>query len=419
MTRPFPCTTRTLSNGLRIYLIHKPGFVKSLFLCGFGAGGANIQEMQDGTLYKNPSGCAHFLEHQMFRLNGQDVTDAMSAMSASCNAFTAYDETAYYFTTSADPLPPLGLLLDFVQTLDITDQTVEKEKGIILSEYRMYDQSPDSRLMTETLRSLYTFDPLNTDILGTPQDIRNMTRQDLERFYAINYDPSKMILVGVTGRDPQEILDFVEKHEKAYPQKNTILSVPWHEPEPAAVHRKTHTLQLDVSAPYACVGFKLRPAGTPMENAKRDLIFNIWLDGTFSPLNPDYQTWLDERIITQTCGAEADLTSTHAYALFYAQSEKPRQFMDLAIRLAQEKKRLDPDTFEVLRRQNIASTIRLRDQFYALASQQLEAALHHVDFSEVMELPAKITYEDMTAVLDSLDFSEFTETVINPLKTES
>lgn len=417
MTRSISVHQRVLSNGLHIYLIHKPDFVKSLFMCGFGVGGTNIQEKQDGVLYKNPSGCAHFLEHQMFRLNGQDVTDAMSAMSASTNAFTAHNETAYYFTTSADPLPPLGLLLDFVQTLDITDETVEKEKGIILSEYRMYDQSADSRLMTETLKSLYEYDPLNTDILGTPEDIQNMKRQDLERFYAINYDPSKMILVGISGHDPEKIFQFVEEHEKNYPCKNHVQAIAWHEPEPLQPVRRQHTLQLDVSTPYACVGFKLKPQGTPLENARRDLVFNIWLDGTFSPLNPEYQKWLDERIITQTCGAEADLTPDHAYALFYAQSEKPRQFMELALRLAREKKPLPQETFEALKRQNIASGIRLRDQFHALATQQLEAALRHLDFETLMALPSQITWQDMADVLDSLDFSQYTETVINPLET--
>lgn len=405
----------TLSNGLRVFIIHKPGFVKSLFMCGFGVGGLNIREKQNDTIYTNPSGCAHFLEHQMFRLDGTDVSERMSAMSASANAFTSYEETAYYFSTSADPLGPLGLLLDFVQTLDITDASVEKEKGIILSEYNMYDQSPDSCLMTETLKSLYVNHPLNTDILGTPDDIANMSRENLERFYNINYDPSKMFLIGVTGRDPEPILEFIREHEENYPSKNNVVSVPWYEPEPETVARETYEFRRDVAIPYACIGFKFKPVDDVLRNAKRDLVFNIWLDGIFGPLNPEYQKWLDRRILTQVWGAEADLASDHAYALFYAQTEKPREFMDRVKELVKEKRPLDEKTFEVLRRQNVASSIRMRDQFQALACQQLDAAVKGLDFDAMLSLPMNITYEDMVEVLEGIDFSNYTETIINPL----
>ena len=62
------------------------------------------------------------------------------------NAFTSYGETAYYFSTSEDVREPLNLLLDFVQDLDISDASVEKEKGIIVSELNMYLQMSDNRL---------------------------------------------------------------------------------------------------------------------------------------------------------------------------------------------------------------------------------------------------------------------------------
>ena len=174
---------KTLPNGTRVVLIRKPGFSRSLFLAGFGTGGLYLQGNTAEGRRCFRSGAAHFLEHQMFRLNGRDVTDDMAAMQAGTNAYTAFEETAYYFSTTADPLPPLGLLLDFVQTLDITEASVEKEKGIILSEYDMYDQNPESRLLQETMNSLYHVYPLNTDILGTPQDIRDMSTEDLAVFY--------------------------------------------------------------------------------------------------------------------------------------------------------------------------------------------------------------------------------------------
>ena len=73
-------------------------------------------------------------------------------MQAQTNAFTSYTETAYYFQTTSDIEKPLALLLDFVENLDIDQQSVEKEKESILSEYNMYEQNPEQRLLMNTWR---------------------------------------------------------------------------------------------------------------------------------------------------------------------------------------------------------------------------------------------------------------------------
>ena len=96
-------------------------------------------------------------------------------------------------------IKPLKLLLDFVENLDVTNETIEKEKGIILSEYDMYQQSPEQRLFKETLISLFQYHPMKVDVLGSKEDIQDMSMEDLKQFYALNYDPSKLCLVGVTG----------------------------------------------------------------------------------------------------------------------------------------------------------------------------------------------------------------------------
>ena len=130
-------------------------------------------------------------------------------MQAQTNAFTSYTETAYYFQTTSDIEKPLALLLDFVENLDIDQQSVEKEKGIILSEYNMYEQNPEQRLLMNTWRALYHKHPLKIDILGNKDDISNMTPETLTQFYQMNYDPSRLTLVGVTGKDINKIMDLL------------------------------------------------------------------------------------------------------------------------------------------------------------------------------------------------------------------
>ncbi|MCF0258848.1 MAG: insulinase family protein, partial [Erysipelotrichaceae bacterium] len=145
---PVTLHERTLKNGMKVVIVHKPDYVKSLFMLGIPAGGTSLYYEQNGQVSRFPSGCAHFLEHQMFRLHGEDVTPLLASMQAQSNAFTDFTQTCYYVMTAAKPWGPLKTLIEFVQTLDITDQSVQKERGIILSEYDMYASSPDSRIMT-------------------------------------------------------------------------------------------------------------------------------------------------------------------------------------------------------------------------------------------------------------------------------
>ena len=143
--------TETLENGLRVVLWYKPGYARSLFMMATPLGAMDlIQEDAQGNTYSYPAGIAHFLEHKMFEKQDQDVMNEFSRMGANVNAFTSYNETAYYFSTSGSIEGPLDLLLDFVQQLDISDASVEKEKGIIVSELNMYQQMSDSRLLMET-----------------------------------------------------------------------------------------------------------------------------------------------------------------------------------------------------------------------------------------------------------------------------
>lgn len=254
---PLKREMRVLDNGMHVILIQKEGFVKSLFMIGIPAGGNNITDQMEDQIVRHPRGCAHYLEHQMFRLNGEDVTYALARAQAKTNAATGYDETSYFVWTNAEPYKPLELLIDFVQNLEITDETVEKERGIILSEYSQYDQEPESRLLSETFKNLYHNHPMREEILGTPEDIASISVEDLTRFYQTWYDPAQLVLVGITGRELGPLFDFIEQKEKQYstrfksPAKRVLPD------EPVEVFRDSKTIKMDIDLPYTCIGIKL------------------------------------------------------------------------------------------------------------------------------------------------------------------
>ena len=409
---------KTLPNGLQVLLIRKKDFAQSLFLLGAPCGGLNIVEAKNGERFVNPSGCAHFLEHQMFRLNGKDVTGQLAALGASTNAGTSYTETVYYFSTTGDPIPPLKILIDFVQTLDITEESMDKEKGIILSEYYMYDRQPESALFKELFRSLYHTHGLRIDILGTPEDIENMTVENLRTFYEANYDPSRLVLIGITGHELAPIMEAIEKQEAAYPSINHSAPVRVLEEDHSTVERAFFETRMDITVPMAAIGFKLDPVEDIEESLKDDLIVSLWLDSIFTSMNPDYQTWLDEHLITAMAGAEEDFTEDHAYVLFYAQTEKPEAFFELVRELVKKPRTIDPEAFRALKIQYLARSLRMLDQFESLGMDVIHSRFDHYDYEKSQEMVRTLSLEECEQFLNRLDFDREAAVIVRP-RTEA
>lgn len=406
-------TKETLPNGLQVLLVHKPDYQRSLFLLGAKVGGFDINQNVDGTLVHHKSGLAHYLEHQMFYLDGEDVSELFAGLQCSTNAYTSYTETAFYFSTTADVKQPLKLLFDFVENLDVTDKTIEKEKGIILSEYDMYQQSPEQRLFKETLISLYKNHPMKVDVLGSKEDIQNMGMEDLKQFYELNYDPSKLCLVGITGKDTDEIMDWIKECQKDVKSKCDKEISRVFEFEPNEVNRKEFVDTMDISQPFVCVGFKMKPCSNVIESIEKDFAVNMWLDSLMGPLNPNFQEWLDQRIFTQFVGAEADFTTDHSYVLFYAQTTNPEAFIEL-VKEQVKKKTISNEDYQSLRAQAVANNLRGLNHFDGLANDLLRSHFENFDYMDSLERIQKMSLEKVLSYLEDLDFSNVCVTKILP-----
>ena len=406
-------TKETLPNGLQVLLVHKPDYQRSLFLLGAKVGGFDIDQNVDGTLVHHKSGLAHYLEHQMFYLDGEDVSELFAGLQCSTNAYTSYTETAFYFSTTADVKQPLKLLFDFVENLDVTNKTIEKEKGIILSEYDMYQQSPEQRLFKETLVSLYKNLPMKVDVLGSKEDIQNMCMEDLKYFYELNYDPSKLCLVGITRKDTDEIMEWIKDCQKDVESKcDKEISRVFKE-ESMEVNRKEFVDTMDISQPFVCVGFKMKPCSNVIESIEKDFAVNMWLDSLMGPLNPKFQEWLDQRIFTQFVGAEADFTTDHSYVLFYAQTTNPDAFIEL-VKEQVKKKTISNEDYQSLRAQAIANNLRGLNHFDGLANDLLRSHFENFDYMDSLNRIQKMSLDKVLSNLDDLDFSNVCVTKILP-----
>ena len=212
--------------------------------------------LDTGEHLKVPEGIAHFLEHKMFEMEYGNVFDKFAELGASSNAFTNYNNTTYLFSATSYFHENLQLLLEYVETPYFTEPSVEKEKGIIAQELRMYEDEPQWQVLFNLLKCLYYKHPVRIDIGGTVESIQKIDVDTLYKCYNTFYHPSNMIFFVIGCIEPEQVFELVEKNEATkglVPQDDIKRIYP---EEPSTVYKTTHTAHLDVNEPLFLMGFK-------------------------------------------------------------------------------------------------------------------------------------------------------------------
>ncbi len=206
--------TETLPNGLKVMLVPKPNYTKTyaVFTTRYGSIDNHFQA-EGGPEHHVTDGIAHFLEHKLFEEEWGDIFHTFAAQGASANAFTSHTRTAYLFSATDRIEENLTTLLDFVQRPHLTPENVEKEKGIIEQEIKMYDDMPFWRAYRHLLELLFHKSPVRIDIAGTVESITKIDRDALMTCYSTFYHPGNMLLAVVGEVDAQKLLPLIRANQ--------------------------------------------------------------------------------------------------------------------------------------------------------------------------------------------------------------
>ena len=405
-----------LPNGLTVYLWSKPGFHISRFFFATPYGSLdNVQVDKAGKIIKFPNGIAHFLEHKMFEDEDLNIMTKYTELGSDVNAYTSYEETVYYFSTpNSDITKELNLLLDFVQKLVIDDASVEKEKGIIDQELDMYQEQPDTRLVLETNKSLFKEYPYRNDIGGTAKDVALINAEMLKECHALNYHPSRMILVGISDQDPKELMKIIKDNQahkqfSAGPQLKRFQYT-----EPLEVARKRIEIPMEVNLPKVSVGYKiLEPGLSGRELAKKELAWRIILTAHFTSMNPEYQHWLDQGIINGYFNYDVDLDNGYGSMIFVGEGE-PEAFLAF---IRNEVKKLasqplSPETIQQLKNRNYGIAVSQFDSPDDLGSFFIRLCFNGLEIFDYFALFSEIDQNYLQEVLDKTILPEPALTVI-------
>ena len=127
------------SSGLEIFVCEMEGFstTEALFGTKYGSINTCFKTNADKEFTTVPEGIAHFLEHKLFENEDCDAFELYAKTGANANAYTSFDRTCYLFSCSDNYKESLEILLSFVQNPYFTQETVDKEQGIIGQEIKM------------------------------------------------------------------------------------------------------------------------------------------------------------------------------------------------------------------------------------------------------------------------------------------
>ena len=188
-----------LPSGLTVLVRPMPGYAAAHAIVAARFGSIDVHFRLGDQELTLPAGVAHYLEHKMFEDQEGDAFAKFARTGANANAFTSFDRTCYYFTATSQVEESLDVLLEMVTHPYFTPETVAKEQGIIAQEIKMYEDSPDWRLITELCQCLYHSHPIRSDIAGTCESIARITPGMLYDCCRAFYAPSNLVLCCLCG----------------------------------------------------------------------------------------------------------------------------------------------------------------------------------------------------------------------------
>ena len=329
---------KKMESGLKVFFIPKEGYTKqyAIFATDYGSIDNVFVPIGEKAPLEVPEGIAHFLEHKLFESPDNNLFDKFSKLGANVNAYTNFNQTAYLFSSTKNFYESLSLLFEFVQNPYITDENVDKEKGIIAQEINMYMDNPGWRVYFNCLKAMYNEHPVKIDIAGTVDSIQKINKELLYKCYNTFYNPTNMALFVIGDLSFEEILRVVEKSQKNnYDKVEEIKRI--FPVEDKKINTKLIEENMMTSAPIFYMGFKDWENGLRGEKLiKKDLVTNIILEILFSSSSAFYNDLYEEGLINSSFGGFYTGKESYGHSLVVGESKEPKKVYERILRLINE-----------------------------------------------------------------------------------
>lgn len=263
----------TLDSGLTV-LIETLPYVRSVALGYYLRSGSAVESEEHG-------GASHFLEHLVFKgtenRNTAEIAQVIDILGGDVDAFTGKEYTSFYAHVLDEQVPTaLDLLTDLLISPRFTHDDVEMERGVILEEIKMVEDTPDDLVHEIFVTSFWPDHPLGRPILGTEETISRLERDKIVEHYRETFQPSNVIFAASGNLKPEDVIPFLEKQ---FPKASREpFRREWSAPTPSqhVILREKRELE----QVHLCLGSR----GFPQQGYERyaAALFNAILGGSMS-----------------------------------------------------------------------------------------------------------------------------------------
>ncbi len=286
--------SKRLENGAMCYILPKKGYNEKEVMIAFNYGSADTEFFDENGRVKQTCGIAHFLEHKMFEEKEGNIFDSFSRLGLSANAYTDFNTTAYYFSGCENMEKGFDLLMEMVGSLYLTAENIDKEKGIITQEINMYEDDPYWQIYFNTLKAMYSRNPIRYSIAGRAEDIESITEEELKKSYESFYTYENCAVIVCGDVDCDTVSEQAEKLKLGAKSVKRSLCED-------DIYKREYSVKMPVEQSLYHIGYRADPS---ISIKNRICISNIIMNLLCSPGSALYERLYEKSFIDSSFGYE-------------------------------------------------------------------------------------------------------------------
>lgn len=407
-----------IDNGLEIYMLPKAmNNIYVTFTTRYGSLHNEFIPRDKKEMVKMPYGIAHFLEHKMFEQeNGVDPMLYYASKGADVNASTSRRNTTYEFYGPENIKENINYLLDFVQQPYITDENVEKEKGIIEQEIVMYEDDPYSVAFDAINFNAFKRHSTKYSVAGTVKDVDSITKEQLYTCYNTFYHPSNMLVVVTGNFNPEETVGIIKENQNSKefgePQKIVFNE----EKEPNEVEKEYEEKKMGVLIPKLSYGIKVPFPKMKLDKRKRNFYMVMLFDILFGSTSLFAEKAKEQELVDSSFDVYIPYTEEHFLVIINADTRKQTELIE-EIKNNLSHIKINEEEFERKKNVLISSQIFLYENIKYTNNYITNNVILYGDVEpDMVQLIKSLNKKELDSFINKLDLSNISILVINPIE---
>ena len=398
-----------LENGLKVFM-YPTNKTKNFYITVSTHFGAEVMKYKkNDKVYEVTKGSAHFLEHRVMDFTKRKkAMEKINEYGSLVNAYTTYNGTNYNIFGNEKIIENMELLFDAVFKANIRKEDVEKERGIILEEYYMYNDDPYFLLQTKVNENVFNKSFIKYPVLGTTNGIETVTDKELTRLYNDFYTLDNMFIVVTGNFNKDSVLDYIKEYTSKL-KKTKCISKVIKEKESINVVTQYEEIIMNLNEPKVMIGYKIK-LDKKINIIKYKMILGMALGEIFGSTGDAFLE-LNEMGISRY-GYEYEVVNDYIIVYFKASTGKTNDFIN-TINKYINKIALDKDSLDRKRKRRLSSMILLFEDFMGVEDMiTTDMFTHNKLLNKREEILNSITLNDTKEILSNIDWSNKSTLII-------